>query len=405
MEDLQRFAAVTAVCAGRKILKKLVFSKPDDASLGKISASLLIIGGRTAVQFETTHAGGKILHENIALSADGTTSEVSDELAKKVEFLGRQYSQINLVTAVGECAFMRSRKGKIALMGLAKIEVALDSATDIGKTEIKSHNREKNYILSGTESFLQGLEISDKSGRVHDKKRSKFRQINRFLELVRDVEDKLPKTGTIHIADLCCGKSYLSYAVYYYFTEIKKRDVAMTGIDLKSDVIGYCARLADKLHFDNLHFICRDIGKFEPETVPHMVISLHACDIATDIVLEKAAEWKAGLILSTPCCHHELNHTIDCPELDFIAEYSMLRQKMCDAATDALRLLRLKARGYECEALELIDPEDTPKNIMLRAVRRRKFAPEDERLLKEKFNKSVDYLTKSDMNLTGIKHI
>ena len=402
MDDLQRFASVAVMCADKKILKKLVFSKPETASDDvKISASLIMVGAKMNVQFESAQSDGKILHENVVVS-DG---EQTAALAAKIESLAHKYAQINLVTTAGECSLMRSKKGKVTLTGIVKIELALENTASVESAEIKSHNREKNYILNGAESFLYGLEISDKNGRVHDKKRSKFRQINRFLELVRDVEDKLPSDGTLVICDLCCGKSYLSYAVYYYFTEIKKRDVSMVGIDLKEDVIDYCSRLADNLNFNNLSFICRDIGKYEPETAPHMVISLHACDIATDIVLEKAAEWKAGLILSTPCCHHELNHAIACDELDFISEYSMLRQKMCDAATDALRLLRLKARGYDCEALELIDPEDTPKNIMLRAVRRKKFTAADEKSYTDKFNKSVDYLIKSGVDLMGIKHI
>ena len=140
--------------------------------------------------------------------------------------------------------------------------------------------------------------------------------------------------------------------------------------------IAYCHTLdalaiAKKLQFDGLEFICGDITKYETEVKPQLVISLHACDTATYIVLEKAAEWKADVILSTPCCHHELNHKLDCPELEFISKYSMLRQKLCDAATDAMRLKLLESKGYITDALELIDPEDTPKNIMLRAIKRK----------------------------------
>ena len=234
------------------------------------------------------------------------------------------------------------------------------------------NNREKKYILDGTEPFLNYLGVSDKNGRVYDKKQSKFRQINRFLELIRDVEDKLPK-GSIRICDLCCGKSYLSFAVYHYFANVKGIPTHMTGIDLKPDVIEHCSATAKALGFDGLEFICGDIREYQTDSRPSLVISLHACDIATDIVLEKAAEWQTEVILSTPCCHHELNHTISCEALSFITDYSMLRQKLCDAATDALRLKRLEAHGYSTVALELIDPDETPKNIMLRAVRKRNF--------------------------------
>ena len=147
----------------------------------------------------------------------------------------------------------------------------------------------------------------------------------------------------------------------------------MTGIDLKKDVIEYCSRVAKKLSFDGLEFICRDIREYKTDEIPQLVISLHACDIATDIVLQNAAAWKTDVILSTPCCHHELNHNIDCEALSFITEHSMLRQKLCDAATDALRLARLEAQGYSTSTVELIDPNETPKNVMLRAIRKKNF--------------------------------
>ena len=149
----------------------------------------------------------------------------------------------------------------------------------------------------------------------------------------------------------------------------------MTGVDLKGDVIEYCSEVAKSVGFDGLEFVCGDIREYNTDVTPSLVISLHACDIATDIVLLKAAEWKADVILSTPCCHHEMNHTVSCEALSFITDYSMLRQKLCDAATDALRLKRLEAQGYSTAALELIDPDETPKNIMLRAIRKKNFDP------------------------------
>ena len=147
----------------------------------------------------------------------------------------------------------------------------------------------------------------------------------------------------------------------------------MTGVDLKPDVVEYCNTVAKKLGFDGLEFLCGDISKYDAGEKVHLVISLHACDTATDLVLAKAVEWNADVILSTPCCHHELNHTLNCNTLSFIAEHSMLRQKFCDAATDALRLKLLESQGYAVAALELIDPEETPKNIMLRALRKSGF--------------------------------
>ena len=144
----------------------------------------------------------------------------------------------------------------------------------------------------------------------------------------------------------------------------------MKCVDLKEDVIEYCSGVAKRLGFDGMEFVCGDINAYDMTGPVHLVISLHACDIATDIVLNKASQNNARVILSTPCCHHELNHKINCQSLEFITRHSMLRQKLCDAATDALRLLKLESEGYEVNALELIDPDDTPKNIILKAIKK-----------------------------------
>ena len=202
------------------------------------------------------------------------------------------------------------------------------------------------------------------------------------MELVRDVEDRLPTDRPLVIYDLCCGKSYLTFAVYYYFTAIKKQEIRMCGVDLKRDVIDYCNDVAKKAGFDKLSFICGNINEYEPPEAPDMVISLHACDIATDIVLANAVKWGAGLILSTPCCHHELSKQLEervseAPlkkQLGFILDHPMLKQKLCDAVTDALRVKRLESKGYSVTTLELIDPEETPKNLMIRAVKNGKMS-------------------------------
>ena len=163
----------------------------------------------------------------------------------------------------------------------------------------------------------------------------------------------------------------------------------MTGVDLKADVIEYCSDVARAVGFDGLEFLCGDVNLYNTEDKVDMVVSLHACDIATDIVIGKAIEWQARVILSTPCCHHEMNRLLDCEPLSFIADYSMLKQKLCDAATDALRLKLMEANGYDTVALELIDPEETPKNIMLRGIRKNNFdihSEKAERLYEEYVN-------------------
>jgi hypothetical protein len=348
------------------LLKKAVFSKSRTEGVQKAVVSVKTISGKECLQIESFHTDNKAMHKNIALDAEGDITEL---------ILG--FDQINLISTAGDCEFKRSKSSNTALIGGTRLESALGAEDGLGiKTFARitptTNNKRKQYILSGDEPFLKLLQVSDKNGRVYDKKQAKFRQINRFLELIRDVESHLPE-GDIRICDLCCGKSYLSFAVYHYFAIIKGRHVRMTGVDLKSDVIEYCNSVACELGFDGLEFLCGDVNLYDTPDRVNMVISLHACDTATDIVLNKAIEWGADVVLSTPCCHHDLNRRLNCAELDFIADYSILRQKLCDAATDALRLKLLEANGYETAALELIDPEETPKNVMLRGIRKKGF--------------------------------
>lgn len=227
-------------------------------------------------------------------------------------------------------------------------------------------------------AFLYHLGITDEGGRILDKKRPKYRQINRFLELVDDIYDTLPADGPLVIYDLCCGKSYLTFAVYYYFTVIRGREIVMRGVDRKPDVIAYCNETAAALGMNRLSFSCGDINAFEPPAGEHpqLVLSLHACDIATDIVLMNAVRFGAKVILSTPCCHHEVFHGMQSETLSFMTRHSMLGQKLADAATDGLRCLWLEMQQYDVQTMELIDPEETPKNMMIRAVRRKQPRPE-----------------------------
>ena len=364
----EAMARVTALACEKSILKKAVFSKPRDKSVVRMVATLRLIGKKEMLQAEYFMSDNKAIHKNIAFF------ELYDALLSIIP----EFSQINLITTAGECELKRSKSGKTALIGVSKLLSAIDTdgEGEVEKVEIGGNDRKKERILRGNEPFLVYLGVSDENGRIYDKKRSKFNQINRFLEMIRDVEEALP-TDEINVCDLCCGKSYLSFAAYHYFANVKKMKVTMYGADLKSDVIEYCKGVAEKLGFDGLTFVCADINKFVPEWKNgrgvDLVISLHACDTATDVVIENAIKWHSRVILSTPCCHHELNHTLNCPALSFIADYSMLKQKLCDAATDALRLKLLEANGYSADALELIDPEQTPKNVMLRAVAKKNF--------------------------------
>lgn len=341
----------------RKILKRIVFSKPKDNAIKKISASVFSSKNGEFVQFESFTADNKAVHKNVELE------NASDYAAE----LGAGFAQINIITTAGECQVLTSKKGKVTIVNRI-------SKAEAPKAQTASHDKDRGYILAEGKpcGFLQLLGVMDDNGSVFDRKRAKFRQINRFLEIVKDVEAYLP-ADDLYVLDLCCGKSYLSFALYYYLTAVLGKKVKMIGADLKADVIEYCADVAKKCGFDGLEFICCDISKFTPERKPDLVVSLHACDIATDIVLATAVRTGAKLILSTPCCQHEMAKQLphDDDELGFIFREPLLRQKFCDIATDALRLLRLRAEGYDVQALEFIDPEETPKNLMLRAVKSR----------------------------------
>ena len=364
-QHLLKVSSLILLSADKRMLKKGVCSKPSDKTLVKTVITLKSIGGAPALQAELFHKDNKATHKNFPLSA------ISAEAL--AEFLS-DYMQINLICDGTDCEYRLSSSGKSVVINDKKVERALAAAT-AASSDFEGNNRRKKYILDGSEPFLRRLGVADENGRVYDKKQAKFRQINRFLEIIRDAEDKLP-SDSIRICDLCCGKSYLSFAAYHYFSVVRGMKVSMSGVDLKSDVVEHCNEVARDLGFDGLEFICMDINDYNPSELPSLVISLHACDIATDIVLQKAAEWQTDVILSTPCCHHELNHNISCEALSFITEHSMLRQKLCDAATDALRLARLEAQGYATSTVELIDPNETPKNVMLRAFKRKNFSPE-----------------------------
>lgn len=354
-------AALSLLAARTETLKKLVLSRPASAEVVKAVGTLRRVGGNVVLQIETMHRDNKATHENLPVTADGEAVLVQRFAA---------FGQINLLTTAGDCEWRRTKKGAEVLLGADKLRKRLTAdGGAVPTVAVSGNNKEKKRILTGAELFLVRLGVSDEGGRVYDKKQAKFRQINRFLELISDTLHALP-AGRIRILDLCCGKSYLSFAVYHYFANVLHREVSMTGVDLKQDVIAYCNEVACDVGFTGLEFLCGDVGAYDTEDKPDLVISLHACDTATDLVLERAVTLGAAVVLSTPCCHHELNHTLNCPPLDFIARHSMLRQKLCDAATDALRLCLLESHGYEVAALELIDPEDTPKNVMLRAIRR-----------------------------------
>ena len=337
-------------------LVKLTLSKCEDPSILRTTGRLVKLKGSIFLALESFLSDGKAVHKNIP------ADEAVDALMSLVP---GQYKQMNIHTTGGDCEVKVSKKGKITIMDRIRRESA--------QTAHLTHNREKQYIIPANEpvDFLIALGVQDKDGRIFDKRRSKFRQINRFLEMVADVERSIVTGDELYILDLCCGKSYLSFAVYYYFTKIKNCKVVMDCVDLKQDVIAYCSEVAQKLGYTGLHFIAGDIREFPIRRTPDLTVSLHACDIATDIVLAKGIDSGSRVILSTPCCHHEMMHQLkpNGSTTDLLLEHSILKQKFADAATDALRCKVLQINGYEVAALELIDPEETPKNVLIRAVK------------------------------------
>ncbi len=354
-------------------MKKATFSKPHDKETVRAVARVFAAkDGKKFVQVETFKKDNKALHKNFSVE------EAPEALASMALC---DFDQTAIVGAVGQCDIKISKKGKVFISD--KISYEQKSATE-------SHNREKKYLLSDAD-FLKKLGVCGENGKILDKKQSKFRQINRFVELLDDVYSSLPQDGELTVCDLCCGKSYLTFAVYFYLTKLKGRKIKMYGVDLKKDVIEYCSCVARELGYDDLEFICADINTFSVGR-PDLVISLHACDIATDIVLGYAIKNRARVVLSTPCCHHEMMNQLSCDTLGFISEYSMLRQKLCDAATDSLRCLMLKSSGYSVEALELIDPEDTPKNLLIRAVFDSKMTKEKMDLYRSQYEDAVRFL-------------
>ena len=354
------FIELIEVCFRREILKKLIFSRPSEGEIDKIRGRLVAHRGRRMLVLEEFLPGNTVSQRNVTENA----------LRESIVPLLDNYRQINLLTTAGDAEYKISKKGSEVFLGADSLERKIRGEASDFEKAIEALDKVKNHLLTGKEEFLIRLGISSSDGRVHDKKQGKFRQINRFLEHIEDILPRLPKEGEICIFDLCSGKSYLSFAVYYYLTAIKGREVDMLCVDLKRDVINWCESLARELDYSGMRFCVSDISDLPSRRAPDMVISLHACDVATDIVIDNAVRLGAGVILSTPCCHRYLNGRIKAKELSFVTEHPHISNKLCEAITDALRLARLRARGYSVSALELTDPENTPKNTLLRAIKR-----------------------------------
>ncbi len=324
----------------------------EDAAVKKKIRPVLI---KDTLCFQTTsYVGKQVFHQN------GSASETQTRILADFP---AQYRQIQIDTKQFAATVLASRKGKISIRkkpheGSGKKQADL------------SHNRVKKYILEEGRAvpFLVDLGVQTREGKTVQSRYDKFRQINRFLEFVEDVLDRLPTDRPIRVIDFGCGKSYLTFAMYYYLHELQGRQVRMTGLDLKADVIAACSGLAKKYGYEHLDFQQGDIAAYRETDQVDLVVTLHACDTATDYALYQAVCWKAKVILSVPCCQHEVNGQIACSALEGALQYGLIKERMSALFTDALRANLLEENGYDTQVIEFIDMEHTPKNILLRAV-------------------------------------
>jgi len=356
-------------------LKGIVLSNSRDASqASKARIRPLSIGGELKFQ-ETRYQGTKVFHENY--EKEQMILQITKELQtlfRQCEITGGDRTALILVSKKGKMTIKVKKNAESG--GAAPDNAVRDHETDKGKenpAEGLAHNRVKQYILpeGAPVDFLIRLGVQTPDGRITRNRYDKFRQINRYLEFIRDVLGELPRDRTLHIVDFGCGKSYLTFAMYYFLHVKEGRDIKVTGLDLKEDVILHCNALARELGYDGLHFEQGDIKNYEGENHVDMVVSLHACDLATDYALEKAVKWGATVILAVPCCQHELNGQMRNELLRPVLKYGIIRERMAALITDALRAQLLEENGYNTQILEFIDMEHTPKNLLIRAVRQR----------------------------------
>lgn len=318
----------------------------------KIKIRPLLLKGELVFQ-KTAYKGTQVFHENLS----------GEELLHEMQGNFRQLAAESLD---GSLTVLVSKKGKVT----AKYKENQQNAVKM-RPELY-HNRVKQYILKEgiPVPFLVDLGIQTREGAIVRAKYDKFKQINRYLEFVEDVLPVLKREGAIHIIDFGCGKSYLTFALYYYLHELQKLDVMITGLDLKTDVIHNCNRLAQSYGYDRLQFVQGDIKNFTGADQVDMVVTLHACDTATDYAIEKAVGWGAKVIFTVPCCQHEVNGQIQNKLLRPVLKYGLLKERLSAILTDAIRANLLEEAGYDTQVLEFIDMEHTPKNILIRAVRR-----------------------------------
>ncbi|MDO4392854.1 MAG: SAM-dependent methyltransferase [Bacillota bacterium] len=294
----------------------------------------------------------KVTHKNISSfeAVDFALAAIADD-----------FKQINILTETEDIQILAAKPSKPRITRTVLDKKRVAASLD--------HDRKKHYIIEDGKpcDFLIKLGVMDKDGHVFDKHYSKFRQINRFLEIVDNALDSLPKDRTLRIIDFGCGKSYLTFALYYYLCILHDRDVKIVGLDLKEDVIAFCNKTAKELNYSGLEFLTGDIADYQSDGAD-MVVTLHACDTATDYALINAVQWNSRVILSVPCCQHQLFSQIDNKASQPMLKHGIIKDKFTELLTDGLRGLKLEANGYDVDMIEFTSLEHTSKNIMIRAV-------------------------------------
>lgn len=349
---------------------KIIFSKPRSKS-GRYRKT--VISAKNGYYQAERFTDKQVFHENI---------DSSSLLELCIRMAQEEYLQCNAFGGGNEYMVMISSKGKVSYKK--------KTAKSAPKTNTE-HNRRKNYIIPQDAEIapLVDMGIFTKEGKIVNSMYDKYKQINRFIEIINDEMCNIKK-DELNIIDFGCGKSYLTFIVYYYFTEILHKKVHITGLDLKADVIEKCNAAAERYGYDNLNFELGDINGYKTDKKIDMVITLHACDTATDYALYNAVSWGADYIFSVPCCQHELNFQVKTDNFQALTRYGILKERFCAIATDAIRGNVLEMCGYKTQIMEFIDMSHTPKNILIRAVKsnisqnsRRRAEDEINRLMKE----------------------
>lgn len=364
-------------------LYQIILSNPREKGKAfKIKIRPVMLKGKILFQ-QTSYEGTKVFHDN--LDREDMIRRIGELLAqefKQCEVEHRNWKAVVLVSKKGKVTVNRRRSGNAGAGTETEREIQL------------AHNRAKKYILEENipVPFLADLGVQTKEGRIVHSRYDKFRQINRFLEFIEDILPTLSKERTVRIIDFGCGKSYLTFAMYYYLHDLQGYDVEITGLDLKEDVIEQCNRLSVKYGYEKLHFLKGDIAAYDGQDTVDMVVTLHACDTATDHALAKAVKWGAKVILSVPCCQHEVNKQIRSQELEAVLRYGIIKERLSALVTDAIRANLLEAEGYETSILEFIDMEHTPKNLLIRAVKKADGTGRKQREAKQKVDEVTDFL-------------